>query len=93
MLVCKPTSTPMDINYKLRIFPNQVPTVIGRYQRLVGRLIYLSYTRLDIVYVVSVVSQFIHASNKKHLNAVNRILRYLKGTPGKRIIVLKTWCL
>jgi hypothetical protein len=48
MLACKPASTPMDINHKLGVFPNQVPTDMGRYQRLVGRLIYLSHTRLDI---------------------------------------------
>jgi len=55
----------------------------GRYQRLVGRLIYLSHTRPDIAYAVSVVSQFMHEPYEEHLEAVHRILRYLKGTPGK----------
>jgi len=89
MLACKPASTPMDINHKLGIFPNQVPTDIGRYQRLVGRLIYLSHTRPDIAYAVSVVSQFMHAPSEEHLQAVNRILRYLKGTPGKGLLFSK----
>nr|GEU84430.1 reverse transcriptase domain-containing protein [Tanacetum cinerariifolium] len=31
-----------------------------RYQRMVGRLIYLSYTRPDIAYAIGVVSQFMH---------------------------------
>uniref|UniRef100_A0A2P2PLW2 Retrovirus-related Pol polyprotein from transposon TNT 1-94 n=1 Tax=Rhizophora mucronata TaxID=61149 RepID=A0A2P2PLW2_RHIMU len=33
----------------------------GRYQRSVGELIYLSLTRPDIVFVISVVSQFMHS--------------------------------
>lgn len=32
----------------------------GRYQRLVGKLIYLSHTQSDIGLVVSVVSQFMN---------------------------------
>jgi hypothetical protein len=89
MLACKPASTPMDINHKLGVFPNQVPTDMGRYQRLVGRLIYLSHTRPDIAYAVSIVSQFMHAPSEEHLQAVNRILRYLKGTPGKGLLFSK----
>lgn len=62
---------------------------MGRYQRLVGRLIYLSHTRPDIAYAVSVVNQFMHAPSEEHLHAVNRILRYLKGTPGKGLLFSK----
>ena len=61
MLYCKPVETPMEMNYKLGILPDQAPTDKGRYQRLVRRLIYLSHTRPDISYAVSVVSQFMHA--------------------------------
>ncbi|XP_061363145.1 uncharacterized mitochondrial protein AtMg00810-like [Gastrolobium bilobum] len=79
---CKPVETPIEMNQTLGIFPNQVPTDIGRYQRLVGRLIYSSHTRLDIAYAVSVVSRFMHAPSVDHMNVVYRILRYLKGAPG-----------
>lgn len=34
-------------------------------------------------YVVSVVSWFMHSPKKDHMNAVLRILQYLKGSPGK----------
>ncbi|RDY04056.1 putative mitochondrial protein, partial [Mucuna pruriens] len=37
--------------------------------RLVGKLIYLSHTRPDIAYAVSVVSQFMHDPKKRHLQA------------------------
>ncbi|XP_024029849.1 uncharacterized protein LOC112094067 [Morus notabilis] len=56
------------------------------YQRLVGRLIYLSHTRPDIAYAVSVISQFMHNRKKVHLQVAYRVLRYLKGTPGRGIL-------
>lgn len=53
---------------------------------MVGKLIYLSHTRPDITYAVNVVSQFMHDPRKPHMDAVERILRYLKSTPGKGIL-------
>jgi len=60
LLNCKPADTPIVQNHKLSQHINQVPTDKGRYQKLVGKLIYLSHTRPDIAYAVSVVSQFMH---------------------------------
>jgi hypothetical protein len=54
-----------------------------RYQRLVGRLLYLCHTRPDIAYAVGVVSRYMHEPRSGHMDVVHRILRYLKGTPGK----------
>ena len=64
--------------------------VIGFYQRLVGKLIYLSHTRPDISYAVSTVSQFMQAPSKDHMVEVNKILRYLKATPHKGLRFRKT---
>lgn len=89
MLECKPAETPMVQNLKLEIKSDQNPVDKERYQRLVGKLIYLSHTRPDIAYAVGVVSQFMHAPSDEHMDAVLRILRYLKGTPGKGIAFLK----
>lgn len=55
----------------------------GRYQRLVGKLIYLSHTCPDIAYVVSVMSQFMHCPSEDHIDVVVRILHYLKSFAGK----------
>lgn len=60
---------------------------MGCSQRLVGRLIYLSQTRPDIVYAVSFVNQFMHALSKEM--TVYRILRYLKGFPEKVLLFSK----
>lgn len=51
------------------------------------RLIYLFYTLLDIAYLVGVVSQFMHDSCYAHYGVVCRILRYLKSTPRKGILL------
>ena len=49
-----------------------------RYRRLVGKLIYLTITRLDISFVVGVVGQFMQNPHVDHWNAVMRILICVK---------------
>ncbi|KAK8951433.1 hypothetical protein KSP39_PZI003591 [Platanthera zijinensis] len=56
------------------------------YRRLVGKLIYLTVTRPDISFAVGVVSRFMHAPRVSHLQAVERILRYLKAAPGQGLV-------
>nr|AAO20078.1 putative polyprotein [Oryza sativa Japonica Group] len=82
MLGCCPVSTPIDQNHKLCAESGD-PVNRERYQRLVGRLIYLCHTRPDITYAVSMVSRYMHDPRSSHMEAVYRILRYLKGSPGK----------
>ncbi|XP_004297918.1 PREDICTED: uncharacterized mitochondrial protein AtMg00810-like [Fragaria vesca subsp. vesca] len=89
MLDCKPVDTPIEQNHRIAEYPYQVPTDKSRYQRLVGRLIYLSHTRPELAYTVSVVSQYMHNPSEDHMNAVMRILRYLKSTPGKGLVFRK----
>jgi hypothetical protein len=89
MLDCKPVDTPIVQNHGLKDCADQTPTNKERYQRLVGKLIYLSHTRPDITYAVSVVSQFMHNPSEDHMNAVIRILRYLKSSPGKGLMLSK----
>ncbi|KAJ7961715.1 Retrovirus-related Pol polyprotein from transposon TNT 1-94 [Quillaja saponaria] len=85
MLGCRPATTPIETNHKLQSGDGEYVDR-ERYQRLVGRLIYLSHTRPDIAYAVSVVSQFMHDPRSDHLDAVHRILRYLKSAPGKGLL-------
>ncbi|RVW73200.1 Retrovirus-related Pol polyprotein from transposon RE1 [Vitis vinifera] len=90
MLGCKPAKTPMDTTVKLEESDGSAPVDKGRYQRLVGKLIYLSHTRPDIGFSVSVVSQFMNNPTEKHMTVVIRILRYLKMTPGKGLFFQRT---
>ncbi|KAL2453574.1 cysteine-rich RLK (RECEPTOR-like protein kinase) 8 [Abeliophyllum distichum] len=84
MLECKPVDTPIVQNHRLGIYADQVPTNKERYQRIVGKL-----TRPDIAYAVSMVSQFMQCPSETHMNAVTRILRYLKFSPRKGLIFWK----
>ncbi|XP_038889180.1 secreted RxLR effector protein 161-like [Benincasa hispida] len=56
---------------------------------MVGSLMYLTATRHDIMYVVSLISRFMESPTELHLLAAKRILRYLKGTPGLGILYQK----
>jgi hypothetical protein len=89
LLECKPIDTPIVQNHKLGIYPDQILADKGKYQRLVGKLIYLLHTRPDIAYAVGVVSQFMHCLCEEHMEAVTRILKYLKSSPGKGLIFSK----
>ncbi|KAM1530006.1 hypothetical protein ACFX1Z_019153 [Malus domestica] len=89
MLACKPVDTPIELNYKLGEYPDQIPTNKERYQRIVDKLIYLAHTRPDIAYAVNMISQFMHAPSETHMDAVNRILRYLKSARGKGLMFTK----
>ncbi|KAL5567125.1 hypothetical protein UlMin_030289 [Ulmus minor] len=61
MLGCKPTKTPIEQNHKLFLCLDATSTDKARYQRLVGKLIYLSHTRPDIAYAVCVVEGYTDA--------------------------------
>ena len=82
MMGCRTASTPMDPNIKISSKSRELLSDPASYQRLVGHLIYLTNTRHDLAFAISVVSQFMHAPRTSHMEAVNHILRYLKTCPG-----------
>ncbi|GAV76972.1 hypothetical protein CFOL_v3_20445 [Cephalotus follicularis] len=84
----------MDHNMKLFAFTfDAYFSDPARYRHLVGKLIYLTMTRLDIAYSISCVSQFIHAPTKAHWEAILHILRYLKKSSGTGLFFLLGHCL
>ncbi|RVX23464.1 Retrovirus-related Pol polyprotein from transposon RE1 [Vitis vinifera] len=50
------------------------------FRSMIGCLMYLTTTRLDILNVVSILSRFIHCASEMHLKATKRVIRYVKGT-------------
>jgi hypothetical protein len=82
MIDCKPQPTPVTSGRKLSMSAGLLLPNPHEYRRLVGALQYLTFTRPDISYSVQQVCQFMHSPRDAHLQAVKRILRYLKGTPS-----------
>jgi hypothetical protein len=58
----------MDPNVKLLLGQGEPLNDPGQYRRLVGKLNYLTVTRPDITFAVSVVSQFLNAPCDDHWN-------------------------
>lgn len=81
MIDCKPVSTPMSFSKEL-YGPGHSCTICQaeRYRMMVGSLQYLTLTRPDITFAVNQVSQFMQTPLVHHMEAVKRILRYVKGT-------------
>ncbi|KAJ0480451.1 putative RNA-directed DNA polymerase [Helianthus annuus] len=91
-LGCKPVNTPIEQSYLVsaKLTKDQQPlkNVTG-FQRLIGKLIYLSLTRPDISYAVQFLSQFMHCPTEVHLQIALRLLRYLKSSPGSGLLFRK----
>ncbi|KAL0397801.1 UNVERIFIED_CONTAM: Retrovirus-related Pol polyprotein from transposon RE1 [Sesamum calycinum] len=51
-----------------------------RYRRLVGRLLYLGFSRPDISFAVQQLSQFLQHPREPHWDAALHLVRYLKGS-------------
>ncbi|XP_015165132.1 uncharacterized mitochondrial protein AtMg00810-like [Solanum tuberosum] len=95
----QPCGYPVELNHKLtsvefdeHIGSNtDVPlNVPGVYQRLVGRLLYLTVTRPDISFAVQNLSQFMHQPKQSHMQAAIRVVRYIKQSPGFGIFLSTT---
>ena len=84
-LGAKPCSTPMAPNVQFTK-EGELLEDPERYRRLVGKLNYLTGTRLDIAYSTRVVSQYMSSLTVSHWAVVEHILCYLKGALGREIL-------
>ncbi|XP_020550909.1 uncharacterized protein LOC110012289 [Sesamum indicum] len=76
----KHTTTPLPAGLKLSTETGADLTEPSKYRRLIGRLLYLSFTRPDFCYVVLQLSQHLQHPCEKHWDATTHVVRYLKGT-------------
>ncbi|KAI3788114.1 hypothetical protein L2E82_00783 [Cichorium intybus] len=94
LLASTPIKTPLDANVTVSsCCSNEKDDLlenVTEYQKLVGKLIYLTNTRPDISFTVQTLSQFMHAPRKSHLKVAIRVLRYLKLCPGKGVLISKS---
>ncbi|XP_043725877.1 uncharacterized mitochondrial protein AtMg00810-like [Telopea speciosissima] len=76
----------MDPNVKLVAEEGDVLDDPEQYRRLVGKFNYLTFTRPDIAFPVSVVRQFLPSPWTPHWDVVIRVLRYLKKAPRRGLV-------
>lgn len=77
---CKSMETSMNQKEKLCKMDGFEKIDEGFFRSLIGCLMYLSATRPDIQFSVSLLSRFMHCASEVHLMAAKRVLRYIKGT-------------
>ena len=77
MFDCKYMATPMDTN--LKIFSNDTSKLVDmtQYRHIIGSLMYLTNTRLDICFVVNTLSQYLVKPRRVHLIDAKHVMRYL----------------
>ncbi len=81
---CKPIHTPLDANSRLT--KGDCPEVVDpilhrRYRSIAGSLSYLvNMTRPDLAFAYSQLSKFVQYPGLKHLEAVERVLQYVRAT-------------
>ncbi|KAH0749429.1 hypothetical protein KY290_028661 [Solanum tuberosum] len=94
----KPVGAPIELNQKLTSaefdlhFPpadenDKLLSDPSMYQKLVGRLLYLTITRPDIAFATQLLSQFMHSPKTSHMDAAMRVVRYVKKAPGLGILM------
>ncbi|GJW38743.1 retrovirus-related pol polyprotein from transposon TNT 1-94 [Tanacetum coccineum] len=75
-----PVDTPMVDRLKLDEDLKGIPVDQTRFRGMVGSLMYLTASRPDLVFVVCMCARYQAKPTKKHLEAIKRVFRYLRGT-------------
>ena len=82
-------TSPLDAAVKLHAKEGTHLTEPLFYRQLIGKLNFITNTRIDISYSVQHLSQFMQDPREPHLQEVFHILRYLKTNPTLRIFMSK----
>ncbi|XP_019150281.1 PREDICTED: uncharacterized protein LOC109147086 [Ipomoea nil] len=77
---CKPLATPASPSTQAASHDSNALEDPTPYRQLVGSLMYLLITRPDLAYSVNRLCQFMHNPTQGHWDALNRVLRYVKGS-------------
>ncbi|KAL5548911.1 hypothetical protein UlMin_004142 [Ulmus minor] len=77
----------MEPNLKLSQDEGDLLPNASLYRRLIGKLLYLTIIRPDLSYAVNRLSQFLSQPRLPHFKAVQRVLQYVKETPGQGLFL------
>nr|GFB39499.1 uncharacterized mitochondrial protein AtMg00810-like [Tanacetum cinerariifolium] len=77
----KSASTSIDTEKPLLKDPDGEDVDVHTYRSMIGSLIYLTSSRLDIMFAICACARFQVTPKVSHLHAVKRIFGYLKGKP------------
>ncbi|GKC26030.1 retrovirus-related pol polyprotein from transposon TNT 1-94 [Tanacetum coccineum] len=80
---CDLVDTPMVEKSKLDKDPQGKAVDPTHYRGMFGTLMYLTSSRPDLVYVVCMCARYQARPTEKHLHAIKRIFRYLRGTANR----------
>ncbi|XP_049392922.1 uncharacterized protein LOC125857337 [Solanum stenotomum] len=94
---CKSTTTPMNQKEKFCKDDGAEKVDEGLYRSLIGFLMYLTATRPDIPYAVSLLSRYMHCASEIHFQAAKRVIIQVKAqviceAPKVTILVLVLEC-
>ncbi|XP_054813309.1 uncharacterized mitochondrial protein AtMg00810-like [Prosopis cineraria] len=87
---CRPSAFPIEQNCKLTIEDDEPCSDLHQYRRLVRRLFYLTITYPDITFAVNILIKFNREPKKSYMDALERVLRYIKMTLGQGIFLSST---
>nr|GFB42723.1 hypothetical protein [Tanacetum cinerariifolium] len=85
----KSPSTLIDTEKPLLKDPDGEDVDVHTYRSMIGSLMYLTYSRPDIMFAVCACTRFQVTPKASHLHAEKRIFRYLKGKPHLGLWYLK----
>ena len=72
----------MSSSTKLNVDSSGVEVSPTLYRSIIGSLLYLTASRLDIAFSMGVCARYHAAPKESHLTAVKRIIKYVNGTPN-----------
>ena len=81
----KHASTPMSSLARLSSNPSGVEVNLTLYRSIIGSLLYLTASKLDMTFSVGVCARFQATPKQSHIMAIKRIIWYVNGTSDYRI--------
>ncbi|XP_023750832.1 uncharacterized mitochondrial protein AtMg00810-like [Lactuca sativa] len=75
---CSSAKVPMAFRYKISVDPSGELVDLKTYREIIGSLMYLTASQLDIVFATGVCARYQADPKVSHMTAAKQILRYLK---------------